>query len=106
MAAITIFSDAIDVLDKIGNIVISAGQISGPTRRKYAEAVEETHGLILAAVNLVYLRLGDLLNTKQNKEFLERASPSTTSKSGWSLKEKSGFAAISVSCIQRWTDLR
>ncbi len=119
MAAVTIFSDAIDVLEKIGNIVISAGEIPGQTRRKYAEAVEETYGLIQTAVNLVYLRLGDLLNTKPNKEFLERASALDNIQEWWELERKIGLCSnlrlvhsemdrLALSALFRWskTDLK
>ncbi|MCI0564147.1 MAG: hypothetical protein MN733_37205 [Nitrososphaera sp.] len=67
---IKVFSDAIDALEKLADAAISVKEIPKRQRRRYQDAVAESYSHLNAAANMVFLRLGDLLNMKK-AEFLD-----------------------------------
>lgn len=68
---IKIFSDAIDALEKVGKGVIALTSIPKKERQRYKDAVKDSYTLMNSAVNLVFLRLGDVLLLEKKQEFLK-----------------------------------
>lgn len=68
---IKIFSDAIDALEKVAKAVIALKNIPKQERQRYKEAVKDSYTLMNSAVNLVFLRLGDILLLDTKGEFLK-----------------------------------
>jgi len=67
---LNIFSDVIDALEKLANAAISLKDIPKRQRKRYQEAVAESYSHLNSAANMVFLRLGDLLNMKK-AQFLD-----------------------------------
>ena len=68
---IKIFSDAIDALEKVAKAVIALQSIPKQERQRYKAAVKDSYALMNSAVNLVFLRLGDILLLDKKGEFLK-----------------------------------
>jgi len=67
---IKIFSDLVDVLGKVANGLKALSALPKAERDKYRETLDETYGLIDAALNMVIIRLGDVLLYEKDHEFV------------------------------------
>jgi hypothetical protein len=65
-----VFSDAIDALEKLADAVIKVKNIPKNRRKRYRQAVSQSFELLNAAMNLILLRLGDLLLIEKKTDFI------------------------------------
>ena len=66
---IKVFSDLVDVLGKVADGLKTLAGLPKAEREKYRETLDETYGLIDAALNMVIIRLGDVLLYEKDAEF-------------------------------------
>ncbi len=67
---VKIFTDVIDALERVGKAAVAIKNIPETQRKRISEAVEDSFTLLNSAINLVLLRLDDLLLEDSRSEFI------------------------------------
>ena len=71
---IKLFTDLIDALSKVGAGLKALGALPKQERDKYRQAMKDTYRLIDTSLNMVILRLGDILLLDNDRAFMQEVA--------------------------------